>query len=113
MIGEDDLSAGSSQGIGASRVDVLRCDHEHGRGVERAEELGVQRQASLAVEDDAEGLTAGVRASGGKQRVIGEDRADADGDRVGFGAPAVNELLALGAGDPGRVAGGGLGLSVK
>ena len=54
-----------------------------------------------------------VGAAGGQQRVVGEDGADADRDRVGFGAPAVDQLAAALAGDPGGVAGRGRGAAVE
>ena len=74
-----------------------------GRFVEGRQELGVERQAGVGVEDDADRLARFAEA-GGQQGVVGEDGADADRDRVGFGAPAVHQGAALIAGDPGRLA---------
>ena len=51
--------------------------------------------------------------AGGEQRVVGEDGADPDRDRVRFGPPAMDQLAAALAGDPGRVAGRGRGGAVE
>jgi hypothetical protein len=53
----------------------------------------------LPIEDDANWL-ASVGDAGREKRVVGEDGVDADGDRVGFGAPAVDQLAAALARDP-------------
>ena len=111
--GDEDLGAGIAQGGHAVEVCFGRGDHEHRGLVESSEELAVERQACLGVEDDAERLARVVRPAGGEQGVVGEDGADADCDRVGFGAPAVDESAALLARDPRALAGSGRGLAVE
>ena len=68
---------------------------------------------AVGVEDDAARLALGADVARGQQRVVGERGADADGDRVGLGAPAVDELAGRLAGDPLRVAGAGGGAAVE
>ena len=52
------------------------------------------------------------RRAGRQQRVVGEDGADADRDRVGFGTPAVDQPAAALARYPGRVSRRGRGRAV-
>ena len=76
------------------RVGVGRGDDEDRRLVEGARGAGSRAAGGPAVEDDAERLAGVAGVAGGEQRVVGEDGADADRDRVGFGAPAVDQLAA-------------------
>ena len=112
----EDLGARVAQGLGGgTRPRQGETTTSTERGVERREELGVQRQARLRVEDDAKRL-AGVGdalGTGGEQRVVGEGGADADRDRVGFGPPGVDEGAAALAGDPGVGPRRGRGLAVE
>ena len=89
-------------------------DDDHGRLLEGARPAA-ESSGSRACESKTTRL--GWRApsgrAGGEQRVVGEDGADADRDRVGFRAPAVDQRAALLAGDPGGVAGRGRGAAVE
>ena len=68
------------------------------------DELRVQRQAPGGVEDHAPRLVAHAVDPRGQLRVVGQRGADADGDRIARGAPAVGDEPAVLAGDPLRVA---------
>ena len=88
-------------------------EDDHRRLVECLQQLRVERQASPGVEDDPRRLPARADVAGGEQGIVGERRADADGDRVGLGAPAMDQLAAAAAGDPLRVARGRRGAAVE
>ena len=108
------ISAPASRSASSRGVGLGAGDDEDRRLVEGLEQLGVERQAGLASRRRrGAGWRAAVDVAGGEQRVVGEDGADADGDRVGFGAPAVDEVAALLAGDPGGVARRGRGAAVE
>ena len=96
------------------RVGVGRGDDED-RATGRGSRAAGSRAAGGPGSRRRRGAAGGRRrrCAGGEQRVVGEDGADADRDRVGFGAPAVDQGAALLAGDPGRVAGRGRGAAVE
>ena len=84
---------------GASPIVATSCD--------------VERQPRARVENDAPRLAGGADLARGQQRVVGERGADPDRDRVAVGAPAVDQLAALGAGDPAGVTAGSGGSPVE
>ena len=109
--GDEDLGAGLSQGVAAGSGSRVRADDDQdGRSVEGREELGVEGEAGGESKTTRRGCRA-PPVAGREQRVVGEDRADADRDRVRFGPPAVDQLAAPLARYPGRVAGGWRGPS--
>jgi hypothetical protein len=86
--------------------------HEDRSLIESPQKLTVKRQASLGIEDDTTWL-AGTLDSRRQQRIVYQCSADADRDGVAFGAPLVDQLSALGAGDPGRIVWVRRGLAVE
>ena len=86
------VSAPAARSASSRRVvGVGAVDDGQRRFVEGRQELRVERQAGVGVEDDADRL-ARFAEPGGEQRVVGEDGADADRDRVAFAAPDVDQL---------------------
>src|SRR3954470_21043111 len=111
--GEDDLGAGGGERLGVGpRRGAGHDDGERrvGRGLD---ELRRERQAGGGVEDDAARLAAHALDPRRELRVVGERRADPDGDGVALGPPVVGEAAGARAGDPLRVAGRGGDLPVE
>src|ERR1044072_1258162 len=112
-VGNGNLDAGLAQRGRLTGVGLRRGDDQHRRLVEGLRQLRVEGQARPAIEDDAGGVAGQVDVARGEQGVVGENGADADRDRIGFGAPTVDQRAAALTGDPGRVAWGGRGLTIE
>src|SRR3954451_6577882 len=103
--GDNDVGAGRLERLDLRAVRRARDDDGERHLGRLRDELGVQRQPRGRVEHDAPRLAMHALHTGGELGVVSERGADADGDRVDRGAPAVGELARGVPGDPLRVAG--------
>ena len=77
----------------------MRDGEEEWAGVEGAEELGIVGERGIGIENDAE-ESAGTGGTGGKERVIGADGADAAEDGIHTTSECVDDFAGFFVGDP-------------
>ena len=109
------LHAGSLQ-LGHTVPRGVRPDGDVDRQLARPRARSAESSGSRANESNTTRTgwrTGPARPAGGQLRVVGERRADADGDGVVIGAQPVHERPRLGPGDPLALAGAGGDLPVQ
>ena len=96
---------------------LARCglvgDDHHGRRIDVFEECGAGFDQRTGIEDHPGGLADFAVDPGGEARIVGAEGPGTDRDRIHLGPPAVDQLPALGAADPFRVAGAGSDFAVE